>query len=138
MDRAACEDAACTEVHCGTELRTCLDASTTAAGTPNPDGGVPTGNVPSELVGHWTSPGSSEVEDFTFNADGTATHSNYKESGIGSCSMSVLSQWNTGSAVVQGDRLTVTLAEGTTSVAWYAGCGTGYTNPAPGRILEYT
>ena len=52
--------------------------------------------------------------------------------------MSVLSQWNTGSVVVQGDRLTVTLAEGTTSVAWYGGCGTGYTNPAPGRVLEYT
>jgi hypothetical protein len=138
MDQAACEDVGCTEAMCDVELTTCLDSSTTGSGTPNPDGGVPAGNVPPELVGHWTSPGSSEVEEFTFNADGTATHSRYKESGLGSCSMSVLSQWNTGSAVVQGDRLTVTLADGATSVAWYGGCGTGYTNPAPGKTLEYT
>jgi hypothetical protein len=138
MDQAACADAACTEAMCGTELTTCLDSSTTGSGTPYPDGGVPPGNVPPDLVGHWTSPGSTEVEEFTFNADGTATHSNYKESGIGTCSMAVLSQWNTGTAVAQGDRLTVTLAEGTTSVAWDPGCGTGYTNPAQGQILEYT
>jgi hypothetical protein len=138
MDDAACVDVTCIESSCDPELNTCLGDSTTASGTPNPSGDVPDGDIPSELVGHWTSPGSSEVTEFTFNADGTATYSAYKESGIGTCSMSVVSQWNTGSATVQGDLLTVTLADGTTSVAWDGGCGTGYTNPTGGKIFEFS
>ena len=138
MDDAACVDVTCVETSCDPELNTCLGDSTTASGTPNPSGDVPEGDIPSELVGHWTSPGASDVTEFTFNADGTATYSAYKESGIGTCSMSVLSQWNTGSATVQGDLLTVTLADGTTSVAWDAQCGTGYTNPAGGKIFEFS
>jgi hypothetical protein len=137
MDDKKCEDVTCTEAQCPTELVTCLESSTTGGGTPNPDGGVPTGAIPAELVGYWVQPGWSDVSDFTFAAGGSAIHTKYKESSVGSCSMSVNSEWKTGSVAAKGDELTVTLAEGVTAVAWIGGCGTGYTNAAPGKVLNF-
>lgn len=137
MDQNQCADVACIETLCNSELVTCLSTSTAGGGTPNPGGTVPGGSIPPELVGHWVDPGSTEVADFTFGADGSAQHTKYKESWVGSCSMSVNSEWSTGSAVASGDQLTVTLADGVTSVAWVGGCGTGYTNTAPGKVLQF-
>jgi len=136
MDQKQCADVPCIETQCNPELVTCLNSSPLIGG--NNTGGVPTGSVPSELVGHFVSAGWSEVEDFTFGADGSAAFSRYKESGIGSCDMSVNSVWNTGSAVASGDRLTVTLAAGTTTVVWVGGCGSNYQNPADGKIFQFS
>ncbi len=136
MDQWQCADVSCIETQCPTQLVTCLDSSTTGGGTTNPGGSVPPGSIPAELVGYWVRPSSDEVYDYTFNADGSASHNNFKNSELGSCSMTVHSEWTTGSVVAQGDVLTVALADGTTSVAWSGGCGSGYTNPAPGKVIH--
>ncbi len=136
MDQKQCADVACIETQCAPELTTCLNSSTTGGGTPNPGGTVPAGAIPPELVGYWVSPGSSDVSDFTFFADGSAIHTKYKESSVGSCSMSVNSEWKTGSVLAAGDQLTVTLADGVTAVAWVGGCGSSYTNVSPGKVLQ--
>ena len=135
IDTNVCEDVDCIEGSCLAELLGCFDPSVT--GEPPVVGPPPAGSIPAELAGRWTRPGSDDVLEFVFRADGTASHTSYKESTLSSCAISVNSDWPTGSVVAEGDSLTVSLEEGTTSVAWIGGCGTGYTNPAPAKVLRY-
>lgn len=137
MDTNQCAAVSCVETNCGTQLNTCVTESTTSVGTAH-TGGVPSGNVPAQLVGHWTSPSSSEVVDLVLNADGSATYSRYKESWLSACGMAVTSSWPTGSASADATTLTVTLAAGTTTVAWIGGCGSNYQNPAGGKVLRFS
>ncbi|MEZ4222800.1 MAG: hypothetical protein R3B13_17800 [Polyangiaceae bacterium] len=136
MDQKQCTEVSCIETQCTNELATCLDSST-VGGNPNPGGTVPTGSIPTELVGHWVRPGSTDIADFTFGADGSAQRTQYKESSIGSCDMSIDTKWLQGSVVASGNQLTVTLADGVTTVAWIGGCGSNYQNPAAGKVLQY-
>ncbi|MCA9596614.1 MAG: hypothetical protein KC776_25030 [Myxococcales bacterium] len=137
MSKNQCNDAPCTETQCSNELSTCLDSSTDPGGTTNPGGNVPPGSIPPELVGDWSSAGADEVSELIFGADGSAQHINYKNSGIGSCGVSIVASWKVGSVVASGDQLTITLGPGSTSVVWDAGCGESYVNPTEGRVLTY-
>ncbi len=132
-----CPDVACIQTKCTAELTTCVDSTATGSGQPNPGGTVPTGSVPPQLVGQWTTVGSTEWASFTFNADGSATHHSYKESTL-SCTIVVDAKWDTGSATVSGDTLTVNLGAGLTTVAYKpADCGTAYSKPSQPTTYTY-
>ncbi len=136
MDTNQCSDVPCIQSMCANELVACVSPSSPSGGSPV-TGPAPQGDIPAELVGHWVRPSADEVFELTFGADGSASHANYKESTLASCTIAVMSEWSTGSVVAQGDELTVTLEEGVTNVTWVGGCGSDYTNPAPGTVLHY-
>ncbi|MBK9000394.1 MAG: hypothetical protein IPM35_32135 [Myxococcales bacterium] len=133
-----CADVECMGQNCTTELADCIDVTAQGGGQQNPGGSVPPGSVPAELVGQWVSVGSTEWLSYTFGADGSASYSRYKESTIGTCTITADSDWPTGSATVNGDTLTVSLAAGATNVAYAPiSCGSAYTNPAQPKLISF-
>lgn len=79
----ACKDPTCTDSKCGGELDACL-ADVSEQGTPS-TGPAPTGAVPANLVGTWSSVGTSSGTVWTFEADGKTVTAFELDTSLGSC-----------------------------------------------------
>lgn len=125
-----CPDATCLQEKCKSELSACVSDGTSALdGTPS-DEPPPTGAVPTELVGIWSSVGLSGGTSFQFETDGTTTQSFLSESNYGCALRTELS--STGVTTVTGDLLVYHRTEGTLATRT---CGTVTTKPmAPANI----
>jgi hypothetical protein len=92
-----CQDADCLESHCSTEYAACLTVPASSGGKPV-EGAAPTGSVPPDFVGTWKYTSGGRADDFTFNADGTASRKQLETSSFSGCSSSVAFEW-TGTVV---------------------------------------
>lgn len=79
----ACADAACINSKCQGELDACV-ADAPDPGEP-PTSTPPTGSVPPNLVGTWSSVGTSTGTSFTFEADGSTVNVLQVNTSLGSC-----------------------------------------------------
>lgn len=88
MNDNACGDADCVNAKCADELNACL-SDVPAEGSPTteppPTGETPSGSVPSNLVGTWSSVGTSTGSVWTFDADGATVTAFEIDTSIGSC-----------------------------------------------------
>lgn len=109
----ACEDAACIEANCATELSTCLEQSAEEGGTPSTTPPPATaGAMLPDLVGTWDAVlSSSSIISLELGADGAAEQLIVHESNVGCASK--LTFFATGVAVVDGTTLSVHRTEGT-------------------------
>lgn len=111
----ACQDSACFQTKCPKQIEACVASGN--GGGEAISGAAPMGNVPADLVGRWHS-----YDDFyEFSADGTVAR--VTEGKIGSCKSSRLEK---GTAVAQGNTLTIYLTSSVTTICDKP--GTGSTN----------
>jgi hypothetical protein len=120
-EKNSCQDSACFQENCGSELQACVASSSATGETLT--GSAPTGNVPADLVGRWI--GDDNV--FEFSADGTVTF--YTEVKTGSCKTTSLEK---GTAVAEGTNLTLYF---TSRV--YKVCDTPGTQPYTAKSVPY-
>ncbi|MEO6598553.1 MAG: hypothetical protein ABIQ16_01680 [Polyangiaceae bacterium] len=106
-----CSDATCLQEKCESELSACVsDDTSTVDGTPSTEP-APMGAVPTELVGLWSSVGTSGGVTFEFEADGTTTQAFLSESNYGCALKTELT--SSGITRVTGDSLVYHRIEGT-------------------------
>lgn len=84
----SCADSACVQSKCATELNACLVTPAPTGGQPI-TGAPPPGSVPSDFVGTWKRTTYTGADDFTFNADGTASRKQIEVSSFAGCSNTV-------------------------------------------------
>jgi hypothetical protein len=130
----ACDGGDCLQTNCAAEVRACAALQ----GSPGqPVDTVPAASAPPEaLVGQWHSyyAPDAHTEDWTFNADGTATH--YSASAYtmaGGCQWGGITD-STGTIVVNGETLTYYQTAGT---AQESTCGFESTKAAPTTAYTY-
>jgi hypothetical protein len=88
-----CQDGDCLQSHCSTEYKACLTAPASSGGKPL-EGAAPTGSVPPDFVGTWKYTSGGHADDFTFNADGTASRKQLETSSFSGCSSAVAFEAN--------------------------------------------
>lgn len=109
VTKNSCEDSACFEANCQSELKACVAAPAKGAGQPL--GNVPPGNVPGDIVGSYASARFGETTRVTLVADGTGTYQTGSAARVGSC-VTTDSFFYTGNAVVTSDTITIYAAAG--------------------------
>lgn len=105
-----CEDSACFEANCQSELKACVALPANSIGQPLP-GNVPAGDVPGDIVGSYASASFGETTRMILRADGTGTYQTGSAARVGSC-VTTDSFFYTGNAVVTIDRITIYAAAG--------------------------
>jgi hypothetical protein len=113
FDKNGCTDVACVQSKCSSEIQACLQQT-----NPPPSGSTasttaPQGSVPTELVGTWTHTSSHGNSSYQFNADGTLVKATRMETNYGCAS--IVEYASTGTAVFEGQNLTIYEVEGTTT-----------------------
>lgn len=134
ITREACEDTACTQEKCASELAACVEQSAASA-----DGGVgtPRGEaLPVELVGSWSTVSSQSAFNYDFAADGATIFTGIIETHPTSTCTSRLEISTRGVTTVNGDQLVYHRREGT-HTSTYCG-GTPKTSSASPGDQSYT
>jgi len=105
-----CEDSACFEANCQSELKACVAPPASSIGQPLP-GNVPAGDVPGDIVGSYAIASFGETTRVILRADGTGTYQTGSAARVGSC-VTTDSFFYTGNAVVTSDRITIYASAG--------------------------
>lgn len=128
-----CADATCIQAKCESELTGCVSDGARAAAEGEPSSGpTPTGAVPAELVGLWSTVGLSSGTSYEFSSDGTTIQAFSIESNYGCDLKTQLS--SSGVTTVSGDSLIYHRTQGTLVLKT---CSTVQTKPTEPADIAY-